>query len=187
MPPPTGGNGPADTPGSVGTCVPDGHLSRGYVAASLVRSTRHLGEQPHRCLSDLAPGEVYPASPITRAPGGLLHHRFTLTPAPEGAVAVCSLLHFLADCSGWVLPTALLCGARTFLGAVPENYDATVWPTRSAFRIAARTQRPDSAVRTRTAFESGQRSTSSCAAARMVLRSVALSATPLALDTPPRR
>ena len=32
-----------------------------------------------RSLSDLAPGEVYPASPITRAPGGLLHHRFTLT------------------------------------------------------------------------------------------------------------
>src|SRR6218665_1674598 len=66
---------------------PDGHLSRDCVAAALMRSTRHLGEQPHRCLSDLAPGEVYPASPITRAPGGLLHHRFTLTPPPEGDVA----------------------------------------------------------------------------------------------------
>ena len=33
-----------------------------------------------RSLSDLAPGEVYKAGPITRAPGGLLHRRFTLTP-----------------------------------------------------------------------------------------------------------
>jgi len=31
---------------------------------------------------DLAPDEVYPADPITRAAGGLLHHRFTLTPGP---------------------------------------------------------------------------------------------------------
>src|SRR5690606_36167831 len=58
----------------------DGHLSRDYVAAALQRSTRCLGEQPQRHLSDLAPGAVYPATPITRAPGGLLHHRFTLTP-----------------------------------------------------------------------------------------------------------
>ena len=86
-----------------------------------------------RSLSDLAPDEVYPASPITRAPGGLLHHRFTLTPRPEpegtDPVAVYSLLHFLADCSGWVLPTVLLCGARTFLGTPPKKDDATVWPT----------------------------------------------------------
>lgn len=102
-------------------------------------------------------------------------------------MAVYSLLHFLADCSGWVLPTALLCGARTFLGAPPEGHDATVWPTRSVPRIAGGPQRPDSAVRTSTALESGHSSTSSGAAARMVLRSVALRATPLALETPPRR
>lgn len=59
------------------------------------------------------------------APGGLLHHPFTLTPCG----AVYSLWHFLADCSGWVLPTALPCGARTFLGAVPRN--ATVQSTHS--------------------------------------------------------
>ena len=46
-------------------------------------------------------------------------------------MAVCSLLHFLADHSGWVLPTALLCGARTFLGAHLAARDATVWPARS--------------------------------------------------------
>ncbi|CAN5541994.1 hypothetical protein BH10ACT6_BH10ACT6_05410 [soil metagenome] len=44
-------------------------------------------------------------------------------------MAVYSLLHFLADCSGWVLPTVLLCGARTFLGIRPKKDDATVWPT----------------------------------------------------------
>lgn len=59
------------------------------------------------------------------APGGLLHHPFTLTPCG----AVYSLWHFLADHSGWVLPTALPCGARTFLGAVSRH--AAVQPTHS--------------------------------------------------------
>lgn len=60
-------------------CVADGHLSRGDVAAALQRSTRERGEPPHRSLSDLAPGEVYPAGRVAPAAGGLLHHRFTLT------------------------------------------------------------------------------------------------------------
>jgi hypothetical protein len=33
-----------------------------------------------------------------------------------GPAAVYFLWHCLAGCPGWVLPTALLCGARTFLG-----------------------------------------------------------------------
>ena len=79
------------------------------VADHLQRPTRVLGRAAlERTLSGLAPDGVYRADLVTQAAGGLLHHRFTLTPAPEGAVAVCSLLHFLADCSGWVLPTALL-------------------------------------------------------------------------------
>lgn len=57
----------------------DGHLSRSRVATTLQRSTRGPDEQPHRPLSDLAPGEVYRADRIAPAPGGLLHHRFTLT------------------------------------------------------------------------------------------------------------
>ena len=36
--------------------------------------------------------------------------------------AVCSLWHCPADCSGWVLPTALPCGARTFLDTVIQSY-----------------------------------------------------------------
>src|SRR5699024_2687671 len=41
---------------------------------------------------------------------------FTLTAAPEGAAAVCSLWHCPADRSGWALPTTVPDGARTFLG-----------------------------------------------------------------------
>ena len=120
-------SGPACTPGSVpGRCPFDGHLSRRHVAVPLQRSTRGLGEPRQHPLSDLAPGEVYLADRVTTTPGGLLHHPFTLTPCG----AVYSLWHCLADYSGWVLPTALPFGARTFLGAVARN--ATVWPTHSS-------------------------------------------------------
>jgi len=52
-------------------------------------------------------------------------------------VAVCFLLHFLADYSGWVLPTALLYGARTFLGgAVPRLLGARIRRDRLADPLA---------------------------------------------------
>lgn len=179
----------------------DGHLSQDYVAAALQRSTRHLGEPRHRCLSDLAPGEVCPASPITRAPGGLLHHRFTLT-AGRGRRRSALCCTVLAHLCGWVLPTALLCGARTFLGGgVPlagHPSDATVWPAhlrKTGYRAEPRygpsvdraRQRPDSPVRTRIAFESGHSSTASGAAVRTASRSLPVSSTPLALETRARR
>jgi hypothetical protein len=119
-------NGPAGTPGSVQVTDAEasdtvgGHLSRDYVAAALQRSTRELSEQLRRSLSDLAPDEVYPAD---RSPESLVVSYTTVSPLPglgfskEPVVpAVYSLLHCLADCSGWVLPTVLPCGARTFLG-----------------------------------------------------------------------
>src|SRR5690606_13445268 len=86
------------------------------------RPTRMLGRAAlERILSGLAPGGVYLAAPVTRHAGGLLHHRFTLTPlAPAEArssVAVCFLWHCPAGHPGWALPTTLLYGARTFLGA----------------------------------------------------------------------
>ena len=67
-----------------------------------------------------------------RSLGPLVVSYTTVSPLPpvRGLEAVCSLLHFLADCSGWVLPTVLLCGARTFLGTLPKKRDATAWPTR---------------------------------------------------------
>ena len=51
-----------------------------------MRSTRELGRAAlKRSLSDLAPGGVYRAVPVTEDAGGLLHHRFTLTARrPEG-------------------------------------------------------------------------------------------------------
>src|SRR5690242_12354277 len=66
---------------------------------------------------DLAPGGVYRAARITPGAGGLLHHRFTLTPGPAETWpgAVCSLWHCPAGHPGSVLPTTLPCGARTFL------------------------------------------------------------------------
>jgi hypothetical protein len=58
----------------------DDHLSRDCVTAAFQRPTRGRDEQPHSPLSDLAPGEVYRAGRVTPAAGGLLLHRFTLTP-----------------------------------------------------------------------------------------------------------
>jgi hypothetical protein len=71
----------------------DGHPSRTAVAGSLVRSTRgHRAGSPQSLAQfagepadplDLAPGGVYRAAAVTCGAGGLLHHRFTLTPAPS--------------------------------------------------------------------------------------------------------
>ena len=41
----------------------------------------------------------------------------TVSPLPIFLLAVYFLLHYPADCSGWALPTTLLFGVRTFLGA----------------------------------------------------------------------
>ncbi len=68
-----------------------GHPSRTAVAGSLVRSTREhragrpqsLAQEPAACgvlPLDLAPGGVYQAAQVALSAGGLLHHRFTLTP-----------------------------------------------------------------------------------------------------------
>ena len=175
------GNGPADTPGSVrpARAGRDGHLSRDCVAAALQRSTRGRDEQPHGPLCDLAPGEVYRAGRVTPVAGGLLPHRFTL--AAGTPAAVCSLWHCLAGHPGWVLPTALLFGARTFLGAGLATGDATVWPTRSATSLGG----AQTAGRMRIALLSGQSSTSSGAALRTTSRSEPSRATPVALVTPP--
>ena len=110
----------AGTPGSVpARSYPragDDHPSTTYVAARLQRSTRVLGRAAlEHTLSDLAPGGVYLAAPVTRHAGGLLHHRFTLTGCAS-APAVYFLWHCPAGHPGWALPTTLPCGARTFLG-----------------------------------------------------------------------
>ena len=109
-------------PGSVPPLARGGdHPSGTAVAGSLVRSTReHQAGRPQSLAQgatgsplDLAPGGVYRATAVTCGAGGLLHHRFTLTPA--GAGAVCFLWHCPAGRPGSALPTTLPCGARTFL------------------------------------------------------------------------
>src|SRR6478736_3828640 len=118
---------------SGGVSPVDGHLSRRHVAVPLLRSTRGLGEPRQHPLSDLAPDEVYLAGRLTTTP---VVSYTAVSPLPLGPFdklgdqeAVCSLWHCLADHSGWVLPTALPCGARTFLGAVARH--ATVQSTHS--------------------------------------------------------
>jgi hypothetical protein len=80
-----------------------GHPSGTAVAGSLVRSTReHRAGHPRtlaqalrpkpRDPSDLAPGGVYLAAWVTPGAGGLLHHRFTLTPGRPGGRAGGGLL-----------------------------------------------------------------------------------------------
>src|SRR4029079_10205904 len=104
-----------------------------------MRSTRRLGRAALERLRsrpacagrplDLAPGGVYRATPVTRGAGGLLHHRFTLTPRDEHG-AVCSLWHCPAGRPGLPLTTTLPCGVRTFLGGGPKTADAAARPTR---------------------------------------------------------
>jgi len=85
-------------PGSVHPLArADGHPSRTAVAGSLVRSTREHRVGHPRSLaqarrvaprpSDLAPGGVYRAAAVTCGAGGLLHHRFTLTPGQDRSPA----------------------------------------------------------------------------------------------------
>jgi hypothetical protein len=110
-----------------------GHPSGTAVADSLVRSTReHRAGRPRSLAQgaagsplDLAPGGVYRAAAVTCGAGGLLHHRFTLTPADAGAV--CFLWHCPAGHPGSALPTTLPCGARTFLTGLAPG--ATARPT----------------------------------------------------------
>ncbi len=83
--------------------------------ASIGRAALERSRRPVPCGTgpfDLAPGGVYRAAAVACGAGGLLHHRFTLTP-PCGAV--CFLWHYPAGHPGSVLPTTLPCGARTFL------------------------------------------------------------------------
>ena len=121
-------NGPACTPGSV-----RGREPRGRSSLSATRCRAALAAYPRTrraaSTSSVWPcsGRGLPCESRHRDPGGLLHRRFTLTAAE--AAAVCFLWHCLADHSGWVLPTALPCGARTFLGALARH--VTVQPTHS--------------------------------------------------------
>ena len=58
-----------------------------------------------------------------RSPGTLVVSYTTVSPLPScrSTAAVCSLWHCPAGHPGWVLPTTLPCGARTFLDGSPRR------------------------------------------------------------------
>ena len=58
-------------------------------------------------LFDLAPEGVYPAAALTRLPGGLLHHLFTLAPLARDGFAFCSTFRW---CRYRSTPPALTTG-----------------------------------------------------------------------------
>ena len=164
-------NGPACTPGSVRGREPRGRSS---LSATRCRAApaAYPGTRRAASTSPVWPcsGRGLPCGSRHRDPGGLLHRRFTLTAAE--AEAVCSLWHCLADHSGWVLPTALPCGARTFLGA---RRTAATRPSSRPIRVAessrgawvpapAQSLSADSAMRTSSGKSIGKSPKSSRAA-----------------------
>ena len=109
--------------------LPEGmgdHLSRRGVTDALVQPTRNSTETSHLppAVAGFVPawpcsGWGLPGRRIAADAGGLLHHRFTLT--PKGAVCFCGpIRHFTAP---RVLPGILLSGVRTFLDPDQQSRD----------------------------------------------------------------
>jgi hypothetical protein len=129
-------------------------------------------------LSDLAPGEVYQAGQVTLAPGGLLHHRFTLTAGlrPWRSV-LCGTVSRVAPGGCYPPPCSAEPGRSSAPAASSSDAqgDATASPTHSIVESTAgasgQNYSPDSSVRTRMQLLSGSRTTSSSAAARITARS----------------
>src|SRR4051794_24590889 len=104
------------------------HPSGTTVAGRLVQSTRgSWAGRPFRAgppavtvgpfLTLLQVGFTEPR----RSPAVLVVSCTTVSPLPLPRAAVCFLWHCPAGCPGWVLPTTLPCGARTFLDSRPEG------------------------------------------------------------------
>ena len=181
-------NGPADTPGSVvggrrrtaislGEALP--HPSSGLPGAS---ASNLIGT----CLTLLRARFTQQA----RSLGPLVVSYTTVSPLPRSSKrpwrsALCCTFSRITPGGCYPPPCSVEPGRSSARPRPPRERmrDATVWPTRSR----SPGYRPDSAVRTRIAFDSGHSSTSSGAAARTTPRSVAVRATPLATETPPRR
>ena len=121
---------PGSVLGSVTGAPLCGHPSTTAVTDSLLRSTRGSGGPPSNAHAvptrDAGPswpcsGWGLPSRPSHLGRWWSLAPPFHPCPAPEGRVAVCSLLHFPAGHPGWALPTTLPCGARTFLDDPPRR------------------------------------------------------------------
>jgi hypothetical protein len=91
-------------------------------------SPRTLPRVPGGTLLDLAPGGVCLATPVTRGAGGLLHHRFTLTPTPlrePGRSVLCGTVPRVAPGGCYPPP----CSVESGLSSMPRDI-ATARPTR---------------------------------------------------------
>lgn len=142
----------------------DGHLSGASVTADLdaahlqTSSGQLVCTDTRKCPLGLAPDGVYLAARVTTDAGGLLHHRFTLT---DLRPAVCFLLHFPAGRPGWVLPTVLPCGVRTFLDHLRDRGRPTDSPL-PVYAGAPRDQRRKPAVDNRTHVSQASRTVDQC-------------------------
>ena len=125
---------PAGKPGS----VVDSHSSTAGVAAGLQQPTRVRYEPYHRTPIRTCSGWGLPCH-AALAPHAVGSYP-TVSPLPRtlpGRSAVCFLLHFPSARAAQALPGTLLCGARTFLGALLRR-DCLAG---SAARILARRRR----------------------------------------------
>jgi hypothetical protein len=125
------------------------HPSTTAVADSLKRSTRRLGRaalkrlrsaiEPRSNNAFLTLLQVGFTEP-RESPRTLVVSYTTVSPLLPGRrrkstseKAVCFLWHYPAGHPGWVLPTTLPCGARTFLGTHPKVRNAVARPTRPPY------------------------------------------------------
>src|SRR5690606_10881311 len=133
---------PACTPGSVPPVEPGWaaiHLGRLLPAVSCGLPGSSGGQPSNAsCLALLRAGFTEPH----RSPGVLVVSYTTVSPLPRSRAAVCSLWHCPAGRPGWVLPTALPFGARTFLGASLAERDAAAWPAHPSLEYRARVEDP---------------------------------------------
>src|SRR6185437_799428 len=120
------------------------HPSATAVASGLVRPTRRLGRaalerlrRRSRALLALLPvGFTEPP----QSPGVLVVSYTAVSPLPPLPAAVCFLWHCPAGHPGWVLPTTVLFGVRTFL-------NGACTPPRSPGRLVRRDHKPSASAR----------------------------------------
>ena len=178
----------------------DGHLSRDCVTAALQRSTRRLDEQPVTSPVRPCSGRGLPSRPDRSGRWWSLTPPFHPYPGSTSRCrpwrsAFCCTFSRVAPGGCYPPP----CSSEPGRSSAPDpegSRDATVLPAHSRVRsyrepavdrrrVRTADQMPDSAVRTRMAWLSGQSSTVSGSAARMIAISFSSSFTPLALETPP--
>ncbi len=108
----------------------DDHSSRMPVTRHLKRPTRGLGRAARYVpLFGLAPGGVYPASPVTRRTGALLPHHFTLTPPKARRYTFCCTCLRVAATPRYGAPCPVVFGLSS---RSDQAEPAIAWPASTA-------------------------------------------------------